>query len=64
MRTLITLVHNHLSVHLAAWRKDPDGGYSTETVVVTAVLIVAALLVVGIIVAKSITKAHSINFGN
>jgi hypothetical protein len=38
-----------------------DAGYSTETVLVTALLVTAAVVVLGIITAKVIAKAQSIN---
>lgn len=41
-------------------RRDPDAGYSTETVVVTALLVVAAIAVIAIIVAKVTAKANDI----
>lgn len=41
-------------------RRDPDAGYSTEAVLVTALLVVAALIVVAIIVAKVTEKANGI----
>lgn len=44
-------------------RRRPDAGYSTETVLVTALLVAAALAVVAIIVAKVVAKAHSIDLG-
>ncbi|MFE0178028.1 hypothetical protein ACFWZ2_37535 [Streptomyces sp. NPDC059002] len=40
-----------------------DAGYTTETIVVTAVLAVLALTVVGIIVAKVTAKANGIDLG-
>ncbi|MEV0604272.1 hypothetical protein AB0I82_33935 [Streptomyces sp. NPDC050315] len=40
-----------------------DGGYSTETVIVTALLVVMGLAVVGIIVAKVTAKANGIDLG-
>ena len=42
-------------------RREPDAGYSTETVLVTALLVVAALAVIAIIVAKVTAKANGIN---
>jgi len=44
-------------------RDEPDAGYSTETVLVTALLVVAALVVIAIIVVKITDKANSINLG-
>jgi hypothetical protein len=48
---------------LAEARAQPDSGYSTETVVVTALLVALALAAVGIITAKVLAKANSINLG-
>ena len=57
----------HLLTTLAArWqalRAEPDAGYSTEAVIVTALLAALALAAVGIIVAKVIAKANSITTG-
>jgi hypothetical protein len=47
----------------AAWREHPDGGYTNESVVVTALLVGAAIVVIGIIVAKVTSKAHDIDLG-
>jgi hypothetical protein len=41
-------------------RREPDAGYSTETVLVTALLVVAALAIIAIIVAKVTAKATGI----
>ncbi len=41
-------------------RRNPDAGYSTETVVVTAGLVVLALVVLAIIVTAVTNKANSI----
>jgi hypothetical protein len=46
-----------------AVRATKDGGYSTEAVVVTAVLATGALIVFGIIIAKLVAKANGINLG-
>jgi hypothetical protein len=39
-----------------------DGGYTTETVLVTALLVACALVVIGLIVAVVSRKAASIQF--
>ena len=61
------IVLRHLFCVLAqrwqALRADPDAGYSTEAVIVTALLAALALAAVGIIVAKVIAKANSITTG-
>ncbi len=44
-------------------RDTKDGGYQTETVLVTALLIAAAIVIIGIIVSKVTSKANSINLG-
>lgn len=51
------------SVVQARWeelRRRPEAGYSTETVLVTALLVVAALTVIAIVVAKVAEKANGI----
>lgn len=63
MRTYWALLCTMLRARLEELRRDPDAGYTTETVLVTALLVVAALTVVAIIVAKVITKANGINLG-
>ena len=52
-----------LAARWQALRADPDAGYSTEAVIVTALLAALALTAVGIIVAKVIAKANSITTG-
>ena len=47
---------------LTALRED-ETGYSTEAVVVIALLVAMALIAVGIIAAKVISKAKSVNTG-
>ena len=46
-----------------ALRADPEAGYTTETVIVTALLAALALTAVGIIVAKVVTAANHISTG-
>jgi hypothetical protein len=40
--------------------RHPDDGYTTETVIVTALLVAAAITIIGIIIAKVLAKANSI----
>lgn len=63
MRTYWDLLSAGLRARIAELRHNPDAGYTTETVVITALLVVAALTVVTIIVGKVVTKANSINLG-
>ena len=51
----------------ATWKKlnaNPDGGYASEAVLVTALLILCALVVIGIITAKVTSKANDIDLGH
>lgn len=61
---LITLRHLYrlLQARLAAARGD-ERGYSTEAVVVTALLVALAIAALGIIATKVIGKANSISTG-
>ena len=63
LHMLYWLAQTWLRERTAPLRRDPEAGYSTETVLVTALLVAAALAVVAIIVAKVVTKAHSIDLG-
>lgn len=63
MRTSWDLAWTALRARLDELGRDPDAGYTTEAVLVTALLVAAAVTVVAIIVAKVISKAHGINLG-
>ncbi|MGH3832388.1 MAG: hypothetical protein ACRDRS_18415 [Pseudonocardiaceae bacterium] len=63
MWTYCALLFAALRARIEELRRNPDAGYTTETVVVTALLIVTALAVVAIIVAKVTAKANDINLG-
>lgn len=56
VEALWTLAH----ARWEALRERPDAGYSTETVLVTALLVVAALAVIAIIASKVTEKANGI----
>ena len=58
IRVVIGLLRDRLAV-----LRDDESGYSTEAVVVIALLVAMALIAVGIIAAKVISKAKSINTG-
>lgn len=49
-----------LRARLALLRAEPDAGYSTEAVVVIALLVAMAITAVGIIAAKVISAATNI----
>lgn len=45
------------------YRENPDGGYSTETVVVTAILVALALAAIGDVIYNAVMrKAQGISF--
>lgn len=50
-----------LLARLAAARADRDAGYTTETVVVTALLVALAIAAIAIIVSKVLAKANGLN---
>ena len=52
-----------LRARLAAVRRTRIAGYTTETVVVTALLVALAIAAVAIIVAKVLAKANGLNLG-
>jgi hypothetical protein len=60
MFTEVQVVIARVRAELERLRHD-EGGYSTEAVVVTALLVAAALFVIAIIIDKVITKANGIN---
>ena len=63
MRIYWALVLTVLRARVEELQRHPEAGYTTETVLVTALLVVAALAIIAIIVAKVIAKANSINLG-
>ncbi|MBA4867286.1 hypothetical protein H1V43_39660 [Streptomyces sp. PSKA54] len=54
-----------MRAHLAEVRRKArgDAGYTTETIVVTALLVVLGMTVVGIVIAKVMAKANGIDLG-
>ncbi|MFC5911274.1 hypothetical protein [Streptacidiphilus monticola] len=60
---LTALRHHWLRLRDRLTRDGADAGYTTETVVVIALLVIAAVTVVGIIVNKVVARANSINLG-
>ena len=57
LRHLFSVLHGRWE----ALRADPEAGYTTETVIVTALLAALALTAVGIIVAKVVSAANNIS---
>jgi hypothetical protein len=60
---LSVLFRAHLAAALAELKRGRDAGYTTETVVVIALLVAMALAAVAIITAKVMAKASSLNLG-
>lgn len=58
--TLRTIIVTDLNARLEPLRRDPEAGYATETVLVTALLVAAALAVIAVIIAKVSAKADGI----
>lgn len=58
---LIARMISLLRTRLAQTRAEPDAGYSTEAVVVIALLVAMAITAVGIITAKVIAAANHIS---
>ncbi|MDG4764474.1 hypothetical protein O7632_10210 [Solwaraspora sp. WMMD406] len=63
MSALLAYLAAELRHRWQAARANPDGGYSTESVLVTALLVTLAIAVIGIIAVKVVGKANSINLG-
>ena len=59
MRTIARMLRDRLT----AAREKGEAGYSTEAVVVTALLVALAIAAIAIIAAKVLAKANSISTG-
>jgi hypothetical protein len=62
----LTILHHLLALLRTRWqvlRAEPEAGYSTETVVVTALLVGLAIAVIAIIAVKVTSTANNINTG-
>jgi hypothetical protein len=62
----LTLLRHLLALIRTRWqmlRAEPEAGYSTETVVVTALLVALAIAVLAIIAVKVTASANNINTG-
>ena len=62
----LTILRHLATLFYGRWRAlraDPEAGYTTETVIVTALLAALALTAVGIIVAKVVSAANNISTG-
>lgn len=63
MHPYLLMLWTRLRAGLEVLRRNPEAGYSTETVLVTALLVVLALAVIAVIVTKVTTKANGIDLG-
>lgn len=62
----LSVIHHliaHLRSRLQVLRAEPEAGYSTEAIVVIALLVAMAITAVGIIATKVISTAHNISTG-
>ena len=62
--TILRYITSLLRQRITAIKDDPDAGYSTEAVVVIALLVAMAITAVGIITAKVLSTAHNISTGS
>jgi hypothetical protein len=60
MTALLSYLTAEIRHRWEAVRDTKDGGYSTESVLVTALLVAAAIIVIGVIVSKVKAKADGI----
>lgn len=63
MWTTITLLVSQLKTRWHTVNEQPDAGYTSETVLTTALLVIGALVAIGIIAAKVQSAASSIDLG-
>lgn len=56
-------VWSALQERIESLRRHPEAGYSTEAVLVTALMVGLAIVVVAIVAAKVTAKANSIDLG-
>jgi hypothetical protein len=61
--TYWTVLWTALRTRTEALRREPEAGYTTEFVLVVALLAIAVVLIVTIIVTKIVTKANGIDLG-
>jgi len=63
LRVVWALLRTRLAAAIAELKRHPDAGYTTETVVVIALLVAMALAAIAIITAKVLAKANGLNLG-
>jgi hypothetical protein len=62
-RAIWALIRVHLAAAITELKRNKDAGYTTETVVVIALLVAMALAAIAIIAAKVLAKANGLNLG-
>jgi hypothetical protein len=62
-RATWALIRAHLAAATTELKRSKDAGYTTETVVVIALLVAMALAAIAIIAAKVLAKANALNLG-
>jgi hypothetical protein len=63
LRAIWALIRAHLAAAISELKHNGDAGYTTETVVVIALLVAMALAAIAIITAKVLAKANGLNLG-
>lgn len=63
MRLYLEVLWAALRARIEALRREPEAGYTTEAVLVTALLVLIALAALAIIAAKVAAKAENIDLG-
>ncbi|GAA1994212.1 hypothetical protein [Kitasatospora viridis] len=56
-----TVIRQHLADRAETIRNEPDAGYTTETVIVTALLVLAGIAALAVLGSKIADKVNSIN---
>ncbi|HEY7146199.1 MAG TPA: hypothetical protein VH637_18315 [Streptosporangiaceae bacterium] len=62
-RAIWVLIRAHRAAAVTELKRSKDAGYTTETVVVIALLVAMALAAIAIIAAKVLAKANGLNLG-
>jgi hypothetical protein len=62
-RAIWALICAHMAAAITELKRNKDAGYTTETVVVIALLVAMALAAIAIIAAKVLAKANGLNLG-
>lgn len=59
----VVILVSELKTRYRAANKDPEAGYASEAVLVTALLVIGAIVVITILITKVTSKANEIDLG-